>query len=77
MVFDVLVVTVVAVAIWWWQQRRPWLARHVRGFLVLPYEDLPPAGAFEPFPDEEDFDDYITEGMERLYSYLSGRDQTA
>ena len=81
MVFDVLVVTTVAVAIWWWQHRRPLQARHARGrnddLLLLPYEDLPPVGAFEPVPDEPDLDDYIADGMDRLTSFLSNRDQTA
>jgi hypothetical protein len=81
MVFDVLVVTAVVAVIWWWQRRRPQLARHARSdqgdLLLLPYEDLPPIGAFGPVPDEEDLDEYIAEGMERLDSYLSGRDQTA
>lgn len=81
MVFDVLVVAAVAGAIWWWTQRRPLrLARHARGageVLLLPYEDLPPVGAFDPVPDESELDDYISAGMDRLTSYLTGRDQTA
>jgi hypothetical protein len=80
MVFDVLVVMAVAATIWWWQRRRPVQARHARSrddhLLLLPYEDLPPIGAFEPVPDESDLDDYITEGVQRLSHYLSGRDQT-
>jgi hypothetical protein len=81
MVFDVLVVTAVAATIWWWQRRRPLLARHARGLdrdlLLLPYDDLPPVGAFEPVPDESELDAYISDGVERLSRYLSGRDQTA
>jgi hypothetical protein len=80
MVFDVLVVTAVAAAIWWWSRRRPLQARHARGgenLLLLPYEDLPPIGAFEPVPDEAELDDYISDGVQRLSHYLSGRDQTA
>lgn len=81
MVFDVLVVTAVAAAIWWWQRRRPLQARHARGrdgdLLVLTYEDLPPVGAFDPMPDESELDAYISDGVERLSHYLSGRDQTA
>jgi hypothetical protein len=81
MVFDVLVVTAVAATIWWWQRRRPVQARHARGregddLLLMPYEDLPPIGAFEPVPDEADLDDYISEGVERLSRYLSRRDRT-
>ena len=81
MLFDVIVVASVAGAIWWWAQRRPLRqARHARGrdgISLLTYEDLPPVGAFEPVPDEAELDDYIAAGMDRLTSYLSGRDQTA
>lgn len=81
MVFDVLVVTAVVATIWWWQRRRPLQARHARGrdddLLLLPYEDLPPVGAFDPIPGEAELDAYISDGVERLSHYLSGRDQTA
>jgi hypothetical protein len=81
MVFDVLVIVAVAGAIWWWTQRRPVRqARHARSLgdvLLLPYEDLPPIGAFDPVPDESELEDYISSGMDRLSMYLTGRDQTA
>jgi len=80
MVFDVLVVTVVAATVWWWQRRRPQQARHARGrdddLLMMPYEDLPPIGAFEPVPDEAHLEAYISEGVERLSHYLGRRDRT-
>jgi len=79
MVFDLLIVASVAGAIWWWQTRRPRQARHARGEVVslMPYEDLPPIGAFAPLPDQAEFDDYIAEGLERIDGFLAGRDQTA
>lgn len=79
MLFDVLVVaSVIGVILWW--QRRPLQARHARGqeeLSLLPYDDLPPIGAFDPVPDEAALDDYVAQGLARLNSYLSGRDQTA
>ena len=80
MVFDVLIVASVVGAIWWWQQC-PRQARHARdsGEMVslMGYDDLPPIGAFDPLPDECALDDYVESGLERLSSYLTGRDQTA
>jgi hypothetical protein len=80
MAFDVLIVASVIGAVWWWQSR-PLPARHARdvGEVVslLAYDDLPPIGAFEPLPDDGVLDDYVEGGLQRLSSYLAGRDQTA
>ncbi|MDQ1286959.1 MAG: hypothetical protein QG622_524 [Actinomycetota bacterium] len=81
MVFDVLVIATVVGAVWWWQ-RRPRPARHFRGTRRedcdsgRAYEDLPPIGAFDPVPDEDDLEEYASAGIENLERYLSGWDRT-
>jgi hypothetical protein len=78
MAFNVLAITVVAAVIWLWRGRSPVQARHARdrGASSLPYDDLPPIGAFEPLPPDGIMERYVQDGLERLSAYLSGRDKT-
>jgi hypothetical protein len=80
MLADVLVIAALVGAVWWWHGRTT-QARHARDggelYSLLSYDDLPPIGAFDPLPDETGMDDYVEGGLQRLTSYLTGRDQNA
>lgn len=80
MVADLLIIAALVGTVWWWQNR-PRQARHARGAQeygpLLPYDDLPPIGAFDPLPSEHELDAYVDAGLRRLDTYLSGRDTNA
>jgi len=80
MVADILIIAVVVGGLWWWR-RRPHQARHANdpGEVVslLPYEDLPPIGAFDPLPAEHQLDAYVASGLRQLDTFLTGRDTNA
>ncbi|HEY6794621.1 MAG TPA: hypothetical protein VI248_08055 [Kineosporiaceae bacterium] len=80
MVVDVLVIALVVGAVWWWRNG-PRQARHARDggepVPLLPYEDLPPIGAFDPLPAETQLDAYVETGLAQLDGYLTGRDTNA
>ena len=79
MVLNLIVVAFVAGTLWWWARRDTRQVRHARDDRVtlLPYEDLPPIGAFAPLPAAHEMDDYIADGMDRISGFLAGRDQAA
>ena len=77
MFLEVVVIASLVGIFWWW--RRPHAARHARvqgeQMPLLPYQDLPPIGAFDPVPEESAFDAYVDGGLEDLTSYMARQDQ--
>jgi hypothetical protein len=80
MVVDLLIIALVVGSVWWWQSS-PRQVRHARdcGEVVslLRYEDLPPIGAFDPVPDEQQLEEYVATGLAQLDSYRTGRGTNA